>query len=62
LEADGWTPGLYGVTRSFTGLVPAPSSPAYVVTVADERLVSVAPAHCAALPLGCRATLAPSAR
>jgi len=59
LEADGWSPGLYGVVRTFTGLVPSSRSPAYLVTLDGERLVSVTRARCAPLPVGCRVLLRP---
>jgi len=59
LEADGWSPGLYGVVRTFTGLVPSSRSPAYLVTLDGERLVSVTRARCGPLPVGCRVLLRP---
>jgi hypothetical protein len=60
LKADGWKPGLYGVERSFTGLVPSRRSPAYLVTLDGERLISINPVRCAPLPLGCRVLVTPS--
>jgi len=33
LEAAGWHPGVYGIARAYTGLVPQPGSPVYDVTV-----------------------------
>jgi len=33
LEAAGWHPGVYGIARAYTGLVPQSGSAVYDVTV-----------------------------
>ena len=57
LESDGWSPGVYSLDRAFTGLTPAHRSPAFVVTLDGESLVSVTPARCSPAPAGCTAGL-----
>jgi hypothetical protein len=41
LEADGWKPGLYSVEREYTGLVASPKSPAFLVAVDREKVISI---------------------
>ncbi len=60
LEADGWEPGLYSLEGLYTGLVPSANSSAFVVTVDQERVVSIQRASCPPLPLGCRELDPPS--
>jgi hypothetical protein len=54
LEADGWQPGLYGFLQEYTGLLPPPTTPAFSISIADERVRSIQTTACPPLPSGCR--------
>lgn len=53
LESDGWDPGLYRIEQLYTGLYPVAKSAAFLVTVRDDKLVSVRQIDCSPLPEGC---------